>query len=63
MIAHATTDDRLLVSYGDVAPREDGEQLAIVPEVGPVVALGTSSFEDEQTRRSIGWRNDAILSV
>ena len=40
-------DDSLLISNSDVAPREDGEQLAIVPEVGPIVALGLSGFKDE----------------
>ena len=33
-------DHRLLIAHGDIAPSEDREQLAIMPEIGPVVALG-----------------------
>ena len=40
-------DHGLLVAHGDVAPGEDREELAIVPEVRPVVALGAARLEDE----------------
>src|SRR3954454_25337577 len=40
-------DHGLLVAYRDVAPGKDREQLAIGPDVAPVVTLGPARFEDE----------------
>ena len=40
-------DDGLLVAHRDVAPGQDREQLAIGPEVAPIVALGAAGLEDE----------------
>ena len=40
-------DDGLLVADGDVAPGEDVEQLAVAPEVGPVLAVGPAGLEDQ----------------
>ena len=40
-------DDGLLVADGDIAPREDDEQLAVAPEVAPVVFLRATGFKNQ----------------
>jgi hypothetical protein len=40
-------DDGLFVSDKDVAPGEEVEQLAVAPEVAPVVLLGAAGFYEE----------------
>ena len=40
-------DHRLLVADRDVAPGEDGEQLAIGPEVAPVMPLGPAGLQHD----------------
>ena len=40
-------DDGLFVAHQDVAPGEEQEQLAIAPQVAPVVALGAAGFDDQ----------------
>jgi hypothetical protein len=41
-------DDDLLVADRDIAPGEDREELAIGPEVTPVMPLGPACFEDQE---------------
>jgi hypothetical protein len=41
-------DDGLLVADSHIAPGEDREQLAIGPEVAPVMPLGPAGSEDQQ---------------
>ncbi len=43
-------DDRLLVAHRDIAPRQDVEQLAIAPQVAPVIALLEASLYDDHVR-------------
>src|SRR5262249_39520919 len=58
-----------LVADRDVAPGEDGEQLTVLPEVAPVVALGAAGLDDGETAANgicdsrlrrlhcLGWRS------
>lgn len=41
-------DDGLLVTHRNIAPGEDQEQLAVTPQIAPVVLLGAAGFEDKQ---------------
>ena len=47
-------DDGLLVSDEDVAPGEKVEQLAIAPEITPVVAFGAAGLDDEVGEHGAG---------
>ena len=43
-------DHRLLVAHRQVAPRQDVEQLAIAPEIAPVIALLAAGLDDDYVR-------------
>ena len=45
-------DHGLLVTHRDVAPREDGEEFAIGPDIAPVVAFRSARFENQHAGRS-----------
>lgn len=47
-------DHRLLVAHSHVAPGKDLEQLTIMPEVAPVVPLGTTWLEDDRAFAAVG---------
>ena len=43
-------DHRLLVAHRDVAPSQDLKQLAVSPQVTPIVALGPARLDDQLVR-------------
>ncbi len=45
--AQATADQGLLVAHRDVAPGEDQEEVAVAPEIAPVVLFGATRLENE----------------
>src|SRR5262249_48869483 len=46
-------DHGLLVAHGHVAPRQHPEQLAIGPQIAPVMAVGPAPFDDKFVHRGI----------
>jgi hypothetical protein len=48
------TDDGLFVAHRDIALGEDEEDLAVAPEVTPIVALGEAGFDHEAMGRHPG---------
>src|SRR5207245_2396637 len=54
-------DRRLLVPDGDVPPGEEVEQLAVPPEVAPVLPLGPAGLDDGDVGGSFGGTHDDSL--
>src|SRR5258708_31275664 len=56
-------DQRLPVTYRDIAPGKDREQFAVAPEVAPVVALDSSCFQDYPVRLHAADRRSGGLHI
>src|SRR4029077_17752838 len=51
------TDSRLFVAHGNVTPRQDVHELAVAPDVAPIMLGGTPGLNDNSHRRAhAGWR-------
>ena len=56
-------DHRLLVAHRNVAPGQHLKQLAVLPQVAPIVALGTAGFDDGFLHRHLNSKHCFALQL